>query len=117
MSPHFEASFGAIGKSACLFLPAASRGRRVAKPAMAPFISSWSTSTVFLNFGCSTTARYLKSGDRSFALNQSTFSPWSRSREALTPPSSLRSQGRHRRRLESLLHAQRDEPQFAFAVR
>jgi hypothetical protein len=37
--------------------------------------------TVFLNSGCSTTARYLKSGDRSFALNRSTFWPWFRSPE------------------------------------
>ena len=29
MSQHFEASSGAIGKSACLFLPAASQGKRV----------------------------------------------------------------------------------------
>src|SRR5438034_6708556 len=157
MSQHFEASFGAIGKLACLFLPAASQGRRVAKPATAPLTSNWSTSTVFLNFGCSTTARYLKSSDRSFALSQSTFWPWFRSREPIEiPPSSLRTQGPIRRRLSaarrsqlpllqlapvvmgpcvrrddivtrssrhghvdgsSLLHAQRDEAQFAFAVR
>jgi hypothetical protein len=93
MSQHSEASFEAIGKSACLFLPVAFQGRRDAKPAMAPFTLSSSTSIVFLNFGCSTTARYLKSSDRSFALSQSTFWPSFHLREAQHSTSSLRTQG------------------------
>src|SRR4051812_34058873 len=131
MSQHFEASSGATGKLACLFLPAASHGRRVAKPAMAPFTSNWSILTVFLNSGCSTTARYLKSGDRSFALNRSTFWPWFRSPErfarrhrpclvrncARRDDTVIRSSQQSPVDVSALLHAQRDEAQFAFAVR
>src|SRR3954467_3186521 len=82
MSQHFEASSGATEKLACLFLPAASHGRRVAKPAMAPFTSNWSTLTVFLNSGCNTTARYLKSGDRSCGSTRPFFWPCFRLRKA-----------------------------------